>query len=179
MGAALQRAGDTDQALEFLEMARLLFPDDDTVSLELARAYRERGQYRTSAMLLERVGIIRGTEEHLLEAGELYRLAGQPIRALPLNARIATSEKRLRQRLGILLELAQYDRITTMEDDLARVGLLKTDAIRYAVAYAYFKVGNYERADALLGGIRDSELFRQATELRKAITDCRADPWAC
>jgi len=56
---------------------------------------------------------------------------------------------------------------------------LKDDTIRYAVAYAFFKSGDYDRADRLLSGISEPDIFRQATELRKAMEDCRNEQWRC
>jgi len=178
IGTALYRSGSTQEALEFLELARLRFPDSETVSAELAKIYKDRSMYRTAATILERASLM-GSDDLAIEAGELYRQAGQPFRALALNARVADSKKRLRQRLGILLEMRRYEMVALMDRDLRRVGLMEEESNRYAVAYAHYKTRNYERADQLLSGIKDSSLFRQATQLRKAMSDCRDEPWRC
>ena len=51
----------------------------------------------------------------------------------------------------------------------ARLGLLDDDRVRYGLAYAWMQVGDLQRADRLLGGISDPAVFRQATELRRAM----------
>ena len=97
-----------------------------------------------------------------------------------LNARIPDSKARLRQRLAILLDMQRYDMVASMDRDLTRVGLIQEDEnIRYAVAFAYFKERDYERAETLLKGLRDPALFRKATEVRKAMEDCRDQMWKC
>jgi tetratricopeptide (TPR) repeat protein len=178
IGTALFRSGSTNEALSFLELARLRFTDNPTVVMELAKIYKERSMYRTAGQLLERLAI-QGHEDLAIEAAELYRQAREYYRALALNARVSDSKKRLRQRLGILLELRRYEQVAAMERDLRRVGLLEDETLRYAVAYAHFKTGDYASADRLLSGLTDSAIFRQATELRKAMEDCRGAEWRC
>lgn len=178
IGAALSRAGNKDEAIKFLELARLRFPTSREVSQELANLYKAKGQYRTAALMLERASLT-GSDDLTVEAAELYRQAGEPFRALALNGRIRESKARLRQRLGVLLELRRYEMVAIMDNDLKRVGLLKDEPLRYALAYAHFKTGNYDRADQLLSGIKDPSIFRQSTELRKAMSDCREKRWSC
>lgn len=178
IGAALYQAGSRPEALELHELAHLRFPNSEQVSLQLGKLYREQGMDRAAALILERASF-RGSDDLALESAELYRRAGEPFRALALNARIADSEKRLRQRLGILLEMRRYELVAFMGKDLRRVGLLEDENLRYALAYAHFKVGNYERADRLLSGLENPSVFRQATELRKAMADCREERWRC
>ncbi len=178
IGVALNRSGGQADAIKFLELARLRFPQSHAVASELARLYKDRGQYRTAAVMLERASLD-GSDDLAVDAAELYRQAGELFRALALNARVADSKMRLRQRLGILLELRRYELVAIMDRDLRRVGLLQDEGLRYALAYALFKTGDYDRSDQLLSGIRDPGIFRQATELRKAMSDCREERWRC
>ena len=178
IGAALNRAGSGDDALRFLELARLRFPRSPLVAAELGKLYQNRGLYRTAALMLERASL-NGSDDLAIDAGELYRQAGEQFRALAMNSRVSDNNKRLRQRLGILLELRNFELVALMDSDLRRVGLLKDESLKYALAYAHFKVGNYARADKLLSGLRDPAIFRQATELRKAMSDCTGEPWRC
>lgn len=179
LGSALYRSGSAKEALKFLELARLRYPDDTAVAVELARVYKDQSSFLTAAGILERIGLQNANDDLLLEAGELYKRAGQPHRVLALNGRIGDSQKRLRQRLSVLLELRQYELVATMARDLTRVGLLKDESIRYALAYAFFKAKNYGRAEKLLTGLKDPQIFHQATELRKAMVDCRRQAWRC
>ena len=178
VGNALYRSSNNREALSFLEIARLRYPLQPEVSVELARVYKSEELYRTAAGLLEQAAL-RGRQELFSESAELFRQTGELYQALSINGRIAKSKERLRQRLGILLELRQYELIATMNQDLVRVGLLKDESIRYAVAYAFFKTGDYSKATSLIDGLRDPSLFKQATELRKAMQDCRKARWKC
>lgn len=179
IGTALYRSGSAQEALRFLELARLRYPDEIPVTVELARVYKDERHYRTAGALLENAALTTGEDALVVEAAELFRRAGDPFRTLALNGRIADSEKRLRQRLSVLVQMRDYELVATMDRDLERVGLLKDESIRYALAYAHFKTKNFARAEKLLSGLRDPQIFRQATELRKAMVDCRGQQWRC
>jgi hypothetical protein len=66
-----------------------------------------------------------------------------------------------------------------MDRDLRRNGLLQDESIRYALAYAHFRTGSFERVDKLLSGISDPDLFRKATELRRSMEECGEQQWQC
>lgn len=178
IGNALRRAGDTDEALTLLELARLKAPDTPEVSVELARAYQQLEQYRTAAELMERVGH-RGLLDAFLESAELYRQAGDLSKSLSLNQFIPSSKDRLRQRLLVLLDLQDYEALAAMALDLKRVQLLEDENIRYAVAYAFFEIGNFEQSEFYLAKISKPDLFRKAAELRRSMAACRAEPLTC
>ncbi|MCB9651572.1 MAG: hypothetical protein H6730_34000 [Deltaproteobacteria bacterium] len=179
IGQALVRSGSVKEGLEFLERAHLQYPERPAVLMDLAKVYQGLSMYRTAATLLEPVALT-GDANLAGQGAELYRAAGMYFQALALNARIPDSKARLRQRLAILLDMQRYDMVASMARDLTRVGLIQEDEnIRYAVAFAYFKERDYERAETLLKGIRDPSLFRKATEVRKAMEDCRDQMWKC
>lgn len=178
VGAALRRAGNLEQAAKFLELARLKSPDTPAVSIELAQVYKQRGDVRTAASLMERIAL-RGVAEAFIEAAELYRQAGELYHALSLNRFIADSKTRIKQRLLILLDLKDYASIAAMARDVRRARLLEDESIRYAVAYSFFEVGDFERAERLLSGITKPDLFRKAAKLRETMARCEETPWSC
>lgn len=178
IGQALTRSGSSKQGLRFLELARLRAPTEPLSGIELARAYKEREQFRTAAAILQRVALF-GKPEAFVEAAELYRSAGEELQALALNRFVVDSKARLRQRLAIALDLRDYSVVTTMEKDLVRSELIQDENIRYAVAYAHFKTGNFPRTRSLLKGLKSSELFRKGTALREAMNRCADSPWSC
>lgn len=177
IGAALRRSGQLEEALPFLEAARLRFPASKRVTVELANAYLDSGQVVTAANLFEQAAV--DDPELLSEAAELHRRARQLFRALNLNARVSDQRRKLKQRLAILIELKRYELVASMAGSLYRVGLLDDQNIRYALAYAHFKSGDFEVAEQHLSQLTDSELFRRATALRKAMDECRDARWKC
>lgn len=178
IGSALRRSGQLQAALSFLESARLRFPGDAELTQELAAAYKDRGDLAVAADLLEAAG--RNKRELLADAAELHRRAGNLVRALYLNTLILDPAKKLKQRLAILLELNRYGMAATMDDDLRRTGLIPQEQqLLYAMAYAHFRLGDFETTEKLLTEITDSEIFRQATSLRKAMADCGDATWRC
>jgi len=177
VGAALRQSRQYDKAILFLEKAHLLFPRSEPVMLELARSYLEMGQILTAAGLFER-----GAQEKpafLGDAAELYRRAKKYYRAMHLNTLIPDRRERVKQKLAIYLETEQYELVVGMGSDLARVGLLDDDDIRYALAYALFRIGDLDGAEQHLSRIRRPDTFRRAAELRREMQRCKDEPLHC
>jgi predicted Zn-dependent protease len=177
IGQALRRARSFDESLRFLETARLKFPDADAPARALAQTYMEAGQPLAAAELL--AGLAESQPELLPEAAELLRRAGQRARALNLNTRVIDQPKKLKQRVGILLEMRRYDQVTGLEDALFRAGLLGDEDIRYALAYAFFQAGDFSAAERHLAALTRADLFRRATELRRVMAECADARWTC
>ncbi len=177
LGNAMRAGGEIDEAIVLLEQARLIFPDDVNVNKALARAYLDKGQLNTAAELIYKASLL---EQSLTaEAAELYRRAGRPYRALMLNGQVRDQQTKFRQRLALLLELEHYEQAASMDGDLKRVGLLEDEDVRYALAYAVFKVGDFDGAEQYLQKLTRADLFRKAAELRRAMQDCAEDAWKC
>lgn len=177
IGTALRRSKSYDEALGFLESARLKYPDDGNLAKALAQTWLERGDTLAAAEILAQQAERDPTL--LPEAAELFRRAGHAVRALALNARIADQNRKLKQRVGILVQLRRYEQVAGMEDALYRVGLYGDEDVRYALAYARFKGGDFEAAEKHLVALTRPELFRKATELRRVMQDCGANRWTC
>jgi hypothetical protein len=101
------------------------------------------------------------------------------MRALVLNARVPDAQRRLKQRVGLLVELKRYDQVAGMEEALYRAGLLADEDLRYALAYAHFHGGDFARAERHLAALKRPELFRKATELRRLMQECAESGGAC
>ncbi len=177
VGSALRRARAFDEAKAILEAARLRFPADQNLAKALAQVYLESGQMLAAAELLNQAALI--DPALLPETAELYRRAGYPMQALALNSRVPDSSRKLKQRIGILAELRRYEQITGMARALERAGLLADEDVRYALAFAYFRGGDFERAESHLSALTRPELFRKATELRRIMAECSDSRWNC
>jgi predicted Zn-dependent protease len=177
IGNALRASGELDEAAQFLEQAQLQFPDSADVRKVLAHVYIDRGQLGAAADLLYQAALL---DPGLMgEAAELYRRSGQSFRALNLNGQLNDQAEKLRQRLALFLELENFEQAASMETPLRRVGLLEEEDLRYAIAYAFFKTGDFAAAERHLARLERADLFRKAAELRRAIQDCREDSWRC
>jgi predicted Zn-dependent protease len=177
MGNAMRASGELQEAANLLEQAKLLFPAETSVKKVLANTYMDMGQLNAAADLVLEAALL---EPALIsEAAELYRRAGRPHRAMLLNSQISDQETKLKQRLALFLELQQFEQAAAMDNSLLRLGVLEDEDIRYAVAYAQFKTGNFAAAEAHLQKLTRPDLFRKAAELRSAIQDCAEDAWQC
>lgn len=177
LGSALRQSGRPKNALHFLEAAVMRFPESEKARLELAHAYLDLNQKVVAANLFETAAD--QNAELVKDAAEVHRRAKLYFQALFLNAQINNQTEKFKQRMAILLELKHFEEIAAMEDTLHRVGLLSDDEIRYALAYAYFKTGNFEDAERHLAKLTSGEAFRKATAVRKAMEDCRNARWKC
>jgi len=177
LGNAMRAGGELDEAIILLEQARLMYPGDVDVNKVLAHAYLDQGQLNTAAALIYEASLLDPSLTG--EASELYRRAGRPHRALMLNGQISDQKVKFRQRLALLLELERYEQAAAMDDDLRRTGLMEDEDIRYALAYAVFKTGDFDTAELHLQKLTRPDLFRKAAELRRAMQDCSEDRWQC
>lgn len=96
-----------------------------------------------------------------------------------LNGEIRDQEVKLKQRLALYLETGQFARAASMEQSLTRVGLIENEDVGYALAYAFFKIGDFESAEKRLQELTRPDLFRKSAELRSAMQDCAEEPWQC
>jgi predicted Zn-dependent protease len=177
LGNALRASGELDEAAAFLEEAQLIFPNSADVKKVLAHVYIQRGEMGAAADLLYKSALLQ--PKLLAEAAELYRRAGQTNRALSINSGLSDQPEKFRQRLALYLELHNYEQAAAMELPLRRVGLLEDEDLRYAIAYAQFKTGDFDAAEENLSALNRPDLFRKAAELRRAIQDCVEDSWKC
>lgn len=177
IGTALRRSKSFEEALRFLETARLQYPDDGSIARALAQTWLENGNPLAAAEVMaaqaEREPVL------LVEAAELFRRAGHTSRALNLNARVEDGERKLKQRVGLLLAARKYAEVTGMEGALRRAGLYADEDLRYALAYAWYRSGDFAAVERHLQSLTRPELFRKATELRRLMQECADTPWAC
>ena len=177
LGNAMRASGELDEAAALLEKAQLIFPDSVEVKKSLAHVYIGREQLSAAADLIHKAALLDPTL--MAEAAELYRRAGQTYRALTLNKQLQDQPEKLRQRMALLLELENFEQAASMETPLYRLGLLEDEDLRYALAYAQFKIGQFDDAESNLSRLMRPDLFRKAAELRRAIDECAEDSWKC
>ncbi len=177
LGNALRLSREFQEATNILEIARLQYPDDELVAKLLAHTYLDQGQLNSAAFILEQAALLNPALQ--AEAAEIYRRAGRLHKALTLNESIIDQKVKLKQRLSILLALKQFERAANMESSLYRTGLLEDQSVRYALAYALFATRRFAEVRKHLDHLKDAELFRKATELRRLMETCKTEPWQC
>lgn len=168
---AMRRAGAHDRAGLILEEARLRFPGDMRLDIQLAAVHADAGRPLAAARLLQAPAV--ADPELADEAAELFRRAGRLDAALMMNAEVPDAVTKVRQRFGLLLDAQSWERAVALQPRLSRLGLLEDDRVRYGVGYAWFQVGDLDQAEAVLKGVSDPAVFRQATELRRAMDAAR------
>lgn len=174
---AFLKGGAHEEAILILEAARLSFPHEPKLTVQLARAYMKSGNELISARLFHLASL--ENVAFTTDAAELYRRNGQYYKALRLNERIVDQKVKIRQRLGILIEMSRFEEAAGLAPRLYRLGLLEEGPVRYGLAYAFFKNGVFDKAEETLSKITDPIYFNKAMDLRLAIERCLVSGWQC
>ncbi|MBN2340170.1 MAG: hypothetical protein JXX29_07665 [Deltaproteobacteria bacterium] len=174
---AFLKGGAHEEAILVLEAARLSFPNEPKLTVQLARAYMKSGNELISARLFHLASL--ENEDFTTDAAELYRRKGQYYKALRLNEKIVDQKVKIRQRMGILIEMTRFEEAAALAPRLFRLGLLEEAPIQYGLAYSYFKNGAFNKAEDILSKITDPVYFTKAMDLRLAIERCVASGWQC
>jgi len=177
LSEALRQSGALDDAHQMLEEAHLRFPHHGDVYAALGRVLLQLDQpYVAGEVLLAGAELDPGL---FGAAAEGFRRAGDLDRALYASERIVDPGERARQRLGLYVERGDWGRAAALEGRLDRLGLLDDDAVRYAVAFSWFQLGDRERAEQQLKGIVDPKWFKDAVTLREAMSRCDEEGALC
>lgn len=174
---ALRQAGEHQPAIYLLEDARLRFPGNQDVLVQLAGTWQKAGHPHACGVLLQEATEL--DPELAVESAECFRQAGAMQRALYMNSRVTDPEDKVKQRLGLLLEAGDFERALALEERLRRLGQLADDNVVYGLAYAHFMLEDYDETEVWLSGVTDPVVFDNAVRLREAITSCREAPWTC
>jgi hypothetical protein len=145
--------------------------------LRLALCYVGDGKPLAAAQLVHRASYI--DPKLRVEAAELYRRARKLTMALLVNAQVLDQRKKLRQRLGLLIEARRFEEAAALELRLSRLGLLKDQQLVYALAYSFFRIGRFRKSERWLKQVTDPGLFRKAVELRRSMATCESQGWMC
>lgn len=171
VGEALRRGGNADLAIRTLEMGRLRFPRNERMYLALAQAYLDAEQPRNAGDMVQQAAAFNFSL--YFEAAEIFRRAGDYERALFLNSQVVDEQRKALQRFNILMSMGRYEEAITLERRLADTGAFADENVVYAMAYALFETRQLDRAVGYTNRIESAELFRQATQLRRAIETVR------
>ncbi|MGB3961886.1 MAG: hypothetical protein WBK95_06590, partial [Sulfurimonas sp.] len=99
--------------------------------------------------------------------------------ALYKNSQLLETKEKLKQRIAIYLEFEDYERVIASQKALYRSGLIEDENIRYALAYAYYKAGDFDSSEKELKQLSKADLFQKATEIRKNMQKCIDNHWEC
>ncbi len=177
LAVALHRAGQSKQAIAFLEAARLRFPLNAELATALAQIYYQQGKQNVAANLYARAAWLHPNLSH--DAAEFQRRVGHLQHALSLNSRVEDPKQKLRQRVSLWLAMKHYGQIASAASALERVGLMDDQSVRYALAYSYVQTGQFAQARQHLNQLTESRLVRQASQLRQYMQQCQRQPLRC
>jgi tetratricopeptide (TPR) repeat protein len=174
---ALRENGQYDAAAALLEEAVLKNGRDTKLIELLGQVYIDRQNYIAAALVYDWASI--EFPQFANKAATLYLKSGLPIRSLQLNRRIIKQDEKFRQRLGIDIQLDDYETLVAKLPALKRYGLLAEDDIKYALGYAYFRNGDFDNAKTFLKQIADDKMFRKASIIFQQIEKCQNEPFEC
>ena len=174
---ALRRSGQTDKAILLAEEANLRYPGSAKVTVMLAHLYIDKEMIVPAAELFNEASIKDGKFTN--ESAEMFRRARDYVMALLKNTQMLDTKEKYKQRIAIFLEFRDYERIIVTRKAMERSGLMEDENMRYALAYAYYMVGEFDQTEALLETLTQPDLFAKAVELRKKMEKCKTNIWEC
>ena len=69
--------------------------------------------------------------------------------------------------------MEDFKQAATLDEELSRYGLLRSEELSYAMGYVYFRLGEYQRMETFFEKITDNELFKKVNSLRKQALECQ------
>lgn len=175
--SALRKSGDTDKAIELAEQANLRYIESADITVMLAHLYIDKEMIQAAADLFDQASI--EDSKYTKEAAEMMRRAREFTLSLYKNSQMLEAKEKLKQRVAIFIEFGSYERIIASEKALVRSELIEDESIRYALAYSYYMIGEYDKCEAELKKLTRPDLFSKATELRKNMQKCENNHWEC
>ena len=174
---ALANSNQVDKAIEVLEKTKLLFPKDAQVSILLGHLYLKKDMRHTTADLFEKSSYYDKKYTH--EAAEMHRRAHAIPHALYLNTQIIDKNEKVKQKIAIFIEREEFEKVIALKDALYRYNMLEDENLRYALAYSYFMVKDFTKAEYHLKKLTKNALFSKATMIRKNIEKCKNNSLEC
>ncbi len=174
---ALRQAKETNKAIELAEKAHAMYPNSAKVTVMLATLYIDKDMIHAAADLFGEASL--QDSKYIKDSAEMFRRAKEYVRALYKNSQILDPKEKYKQKIAIYLEFGDYERVAATEQALKRNGLLKDQNILYALAYAFYKIGEFDKSEAYLKKITRGDLFQKAVELRKNMNKCKNNHWEC
>lgn len=177
MGQKYRQFNDFNKAITLGEMARLKDPKDEEIIKDLARSYIKLENITAAAQLFTELA--HHHPKYLVEASELWRKAGHSVYAERLAMDIRDPVQKIKSNLTIALLNEDFNKMTQLGDIAVRTPLKDDQDIQYALAYAQFMVGNYEKVGEHLKAIQRDDLFKKAVALREAMSSCMEGETLC
>ncbi len=174
---ALRKSGAIAKATKLAEAGNLEFAKSAEMTVMLAHLYLDQDMIHAAANLFEEASM--EDPKYTKEAAEMLRRAREFTLSLYKNAQLTDIKEKYKQRIAIYLEFGEYERVVATASALERAGLLEDENIRYALAYAYYMVGDFEESEKELRELTRPDLFEKATELRKNMEKCQNNQWEC
>jgi len=173
----LNRGGEKQEAIKILEEGKMRFPSSAKISMLLGYLYNKDDMIHTTANLFEEASYY--DSNYTKDAAEMYRRAGELPHALYLNASMTNKAEKIKQQIAIFVDRGEFEKVIGLKNAMDRYGLLEDDKLRYALAYAYYVVKDYDKAERYLKQIQDNALFSKATIIRKNIEKCKKNSLGC
>jgi len=173
----LLEAKQIDEAIKILETSTTKFPSDAKSKLLLGHLYLKKEMKHTTAYIFKKAAYT--DKIYFKDAVEMHRRIKDYPHAIYLNSQISDKVEKLKQKISIHIDRAEFAKVIGLKDALERYNMLKDDNIRYALAYSYYMAKDYDKAEQSLKKIRDEQLFKKATIIRTNIEKCRNDAMEC
>ncbi len=175
--SALRKAKETHKAMILAEEAHLKYNKNVIITILLANLYIDVNMIESAATLFDEASL--QDSKYIKDSSEMFRRAKDFVQAIYKNSQILDTKEKYKQKVAIYLEFSQYERVIATESALIRNDLLKDENLVYALAFSYYKVGEFDQSEKYLKKITQNNLFSKSIELRKNMDKCKNNHWEC
>ncbi|HIP20184.1 MAG TPA: hypothetical protein EYG70_03575 [Sulfurimonas sp.] len=175
--SALRKAKETHKATVLAEEAHLKYDKNVIITILLANLYIDINMIESAATLFDEASL--QDNKYIKDSSEMFRRAKDFVQAIYKNSQILDTKEKYKQKVAIYLEFSQYERVIATESALIRNDLLKDENLVYALAFSYYKVGEFDQSEKYLKKITQNNLFTKSIELRKNMDKCKNNHWEC
>jgi len=175
--SALRKAKETHKATVLAEEAHLKYDKNVIITILLANLYIDINMIESAATLFDEASL--QDNKYIKDSSEMFRRAKDFVQAIYKNSQILDTKEKYKQKVAIYLEFSQYERVIATESALIRNDLLKDENLVYALAFSYYKVGEFDQSEKYLKKITQNNLFSKSIELRKNMDKCKNNHWEC
>lgn len=109
----------------------------------------------------------------------LLRNIDRSLQAENLHYNSLKMEEKFKNKLALLLDNEDYERVVSLDQDIAALNLKKNDEVTYALAYSQFMVGDWKNSKLKLQTLKNKKFIKKATKLLSMISRCRQNPGEC
>lgn len=157
--------GDPTSVSRCMEALHLLYPTSPEVTIYWAKLALQRQQVLFVAEAFKRLSSER--PQYYYQTAEFFRQAQKPYWSRFYQGMIPDLKEKLKAQVALAIDLKKYSEIVTLEKLLQKYETLKDDDMKYALAYALYDQGDFDKSLHWIAKIQDLKMKQKTDQLKE------------